>query len=244
MHPMVCLLIHDLQIFQGFSQRSPMRSLATRPILASMTSMYSNDRVDPGPGPGLPRRWSPRSRAAALIVTCAVLAGGAFAVTDAASGPSAPAATAAVRTAPLPAAGATGQAAVLNGALADASLASSVASGTSGPLSKADRVALRRLRRALVRLRRLGGMYGQYTFETKKGPRTLAFERGTITAVNGAGVVVRAADGTTWTWVLAGASVVRRGGARTRSSALAAGQPVFAGGMVRGTARDARLIVI
>jgi hypothetical protein len=146
--------------------------------------------------------------------------------------------------APASAAELTGSAAVLNGALSDASFASAAPGKASPSSAAARRMALRRLRRALVRLRRLGGMYGQYTVETKKGPRTLAFERGTITSVNGADVVVRAADGTAWIWLLTGASVVRRGGARTRSSALAAGQPVFAGGMVSGTARDARLIVI
>jgi hypothetical protein len=190
--------------------------------------------------PGLPRGTRPRrpiARIAALIVACAVVAGGAFAATEAVSGagPSAPAAAAA---AAVPAAGPAGQAAVLNGVLA-------VASGTAtAPGTAAERVALRRLRRALARLRRLGGMYGQFSFETKKGPRTLAFERGTVTSVAGADVAVRATDGTTWTWVLTGSSVVREDGARTKATALAAGEQVFAGGLVSGATRDARLIVI
>lgn len=189
-------------------------------------------------------------RVAALIITCAVMAGGAFAVTEAVSGPAGSALTADSGTAPAPASasGPSGQAAVLNGVLADVSSSSPAASGattqpgTSGAAAR--RVALRRLRRALVRLRRLGGMYGQYTFETKKGPRTLAFERGTVTSVTGANVVVRAEDGTTWTWVLTGTSVVREDGTRAKASALAAGQTVFAAGQVSGTTRDARLIVI
>jgi len=127
---------------------------------------------------------------------------------------------------------------VLNGVLADASVTA------TSPGTVAHRVALRRLRRALIRLRLLGGMYGQFSFETKKGPRTLAFERGTVTSVAGADVAVRATDGTTWTWVLTGSSVIREDGTRTKASALAAGEQVFAGGPVSGSTRDARLIVI
>ena len=96
----------------------------------------------------------------------------------------------------------------------------------------------------LARLRRIGGMYGQFTDETKQGARTLAFERGTIASVTGGDVVVRAHDGTTWVWDLTGTSVVRDDGKRTTESALAAGQQVFAGGPVTGGTRDARLIVI
>ncbi len=130
-------------------------------------------------------------------------------------------------------------------ALADATSVSSAAAGASTqPSATTQRAALRRFRRALVRLRLLGGMHGEFTFSTKKGPRTLAFERGTIVSVAGADVTVKAADGTTWTWVLTSTSVVREDGARTPSSTLAAGQSVFAGGPVSGTTRDARLIVI
>jgi hypothetical protein len=98
--------------------------------------------------------------------------------------------------------------------------------------------------RRLARLRHLGGMYGQYTFQTKKGPQTLAFERGTITAAGGGDVTIRAADGTTQTWVLTGTSVIRENGAKEPQSALAAGQSVFAGGPVTSGTRDARIIVI
>jgi hypothetical protein len=143
----------------------------------------------------------------------------------------------------MPASGPSGQAAMLNGVLADATSAQSVATGTATRPGDAA-LALRRIRRALIRLRLLGGMYGQYTFETKKGPRTLAFERGTLISVAGADVTVRAKDGTTLTWVLTSTSVVREDGSRTPASKLAAGQSVFAAGPVSGTTRDARLIVI
>src|SRR5262249_54671779 len=143
----------------------------------------------------------------------------------------------------VPASGPAGQAAMLNGVLADATSASPAATGTSTRPGDAA-LALRRIRRAGGRLRLLGGMYGQYTFETKNGPRTLAFERGRLISAAGGDVTVRAKDGTTWTWVLTSTSVVRENGARTSASALRAGQSVFAAGPVSGATRDARLIVI
>ena len=179
-------------------------------------------------------------RAAALILAGAVIAGGGFALTEAVAGPGhvVPGGTAS-----MPANGPAGQAAMLNGVLADASSASSAATGTATRPGDAA-LALRRIRRALVRLRLLGGMYGQYTFATKNGPHTLAFERGTIVSVAGADVTVRAKDGTTWTWVRTSTSVVREDGARAAATALAPGQSVFAAGPVSGATRDARLIVI
>ena len=100
------------------------------------------------------------------------------------------------------------------------------------------------MRDALARLRRLGGIDGQFTFETKAGPKTLAFERGTIQSVSGQDVVVRAKDGTTWNWTLVSDSVVRQDGTKATSSALSAGELVFVGGPVVSGSHDARLIVI
>jgi hypothetical protein len=178
-----------------------------------------------GPGGSRPgqRAWSRGTWVAATLALCAVAGGGAFAVVDATAGSPAAAQTASAQAASAQAgtsANVTEQASVLRSAL--------TATGI----------------RRLARLRRLGGMYGQYTYETKSGPRTLAFERGTITSVASGDVVVRAADGTTWVWVLTGTSVVRENGTKEPGSALAPGQTVFAGGPVASGARDARLIVI
>ena len=62
--------------------------------------------------------------------------------------------------------------------------------------------------------------------------------------MNSADVVVRAPDGTTWTWVIVSDTVVREKGAKTATSALATGDTVFVGGPVVGGNKDARLIVI
>jgi hypothetical protein len=166
-----------------------------------------------------------RGRMIAAIAAAGVLAGGAAfgAVTILGSGPAL--------------AGPTGQAAVLNSALTSATPATAATPASS---TKAGR----HRRYPLARLRLLGGMDGQFTFETKTGPRTLAFERGTIQSVAGGQVVVRATDGTTWSWTLVSDSVVRENGKKTTTSALSAGELVFTGGPVVNGAHDARLIVI
>jgi hypothetical protein len=93
--------------------------------------------------------------------------------------------------------------------------------------------------------RLIGGIDGQFTFQTKKGPRTLAYERGVIETVSsGSNIVVRASDGTTWTWDLVSNTVVREKGAKTAETSLAAGQAVWVGGPVNSGTKDARLIVI
>jgi hypothetical protein len=141
--------------------------------------------------------------------------------------------------------GPTGQAAVLNDALTTAATPASTASTASGGTTAGSAATqTRHTRDALARLRRLGGIDGQFTFETKTGPQTLAFERGTIQSVSGKDVVVRATDGTTWSWTLVTDSVVRDNGTKTATSSLASGDLVFVGGPVVSGSRDARLIVI
>jgi hypothetical protein len=142
-----------------------------------------------------------------------------------------PAASTAATTASAGAAGTalTGQAAVLNSAI------NTEASATA---------TLPRLRRALARLRALGGIDGEFTYHNASGYHTLAFERGTIASLSGSDVVVRAADGTTYTWLIVSDTVVRHNGSKTTTGALATGETVFAGGPVVNGARDARVIVI
>ena len=101
-----------------------------------------------------------------------------------------------------------------------------------------------RVRWALGRLRHFGGVDGTATFHNKTGFHTLSFERGTIQSVSGSDVVIKAADGTTWTWHVVSDTVVRKNGAKATTSALSAGETVFAGGPVVSGARDARLIII
>ena len=132
--------------------------------------------------------------------------------------------------------------------------AASSASGASGAQATQLNTALdaagssstppARVRWALGRLRRLGGVDGTVTFHNKTGFHTLSFERGIIASVSGSDVVIKAADGTTWTWQIVSDTVVRKNGAKTTTSALSAGETVFAGGPVVSGAKDIRLIVV
>jgi hypothetical protein len=159
---------------------------------------------------------------------------------------------------------ATGQAAQLNTLLNSASSTSpattdgslTTAATTNGPcVTKAEKLkadgfpgianaVLRRCGHRLRRLRLLGGIHGSFTFETKTGPRTLAYQRGVIESVSGSDVVVQSKDGTTWTWVLQSNTVIHQNGQKVSTSALSSGEHVFAGGPVVSGGYNARLIVI
>ena len=198
-----------------------------------MTNMYGTPGGPAGgPGPaGLPDSYAPYSPApdrkkrmlrwGTGITLAGFLAGGGIAL--ALTSGSTPAAT--VSTANQV------QGAALNSVLNTASSTSPTAS-------------VPRIRWALARLRALGGVDGEFTFHNGTGYHTLAFERGTIQSVSGSQVVVRAPDGTTWTWLIVSDTVVRQNGSKTTTSALAGGQAVFAAGPVVNGAKDARLIVI
>jgi hypothetical protein len=97
-------------------------------------------------------------------------------------------------------------------------------------------------RLALVRL--LGGLHGSFTFKSKDGTTTLAYIRGAIQSVSGSDVVVKASDGTTWTWALEKNTVIRQDGKKAAASALTDGEHVFAAGPVISGNYQARLIVV
>jgi hypothetical protein len=93
-------------------------------------------------------------------------------------------------------------------------------------------------------LRLVRGMYGQVAYHSRAGTVTLAFDRGTVESVSGGQLIVRAADGTTWTWALAGNTVVREHGKAAPSGALSSGARVFVAGQVFAGNRNARLVII
>jgi hypothetical protein len=116
-------------------------------------------------------------------------------------------------------------------------------------LSKAARAATSRcrfIRRRIVRFFLLRGIDGQFSFRTKAGTvRTIAYVRGVIQSVNnGTSIVVRAADGSTWTWQLVSTTVVRDRTGKISTSTLAVGEPVWVGGPVVSGVKDARLIFV
>jgi hypothetical protein len=191
-----------------------------------MNNMSDMPAVPPEPadpaGPGQPGEQGHRGRLirwGAGVTLAGLLAGGGIAWAVTGSGGTSAAAQSA--------ASASASNAQLNALLS--------ASGTAGTVGH----PLLHLRH----LRGLGGMYGSFTYATKSGDETLAFERGTIESVSGSNIVVRAADGTTTAWQLVSDTVVRDHG-KSDTAELASGQLVFVGGPVVSGARDARLIVI
>jgi hypothetical protein len=216
---------------------------------------WGRPSTQPGYGPG--QGWSQRRHGSAVwwgagLALVLLLAGGGAAAAELTSSPS-----------PAPAA-LSGQAAQLNALLNSSSpdgsgttLSTTTSSSTATRpcLNRAKklkaaghpvaaRAVLRLCGHALRRLRLLGGIHGQFTFETKSGPRTIAYERGVIESISGSNVVVQAKDGTTWTWVLGSSTTIRRGGQKSAASALSDGQHVFAGGSVISGGYDAKLIVV
>jgi hypothetical protein len=103
----------------------------------------------------------------------------------------------------------------------------------------------RRARRHILAFFLLRGVDGQFTVQTRKGTKTLAFERGVIQSVSaGKSITVKASDGTTWTWDLVGTTVVRDRQGKVSKSELTTGTLVWVGGpAVQGT-KDARLVVV
>jgi len=134
--------------------------------------------------------------------------------------------------------GSAGTAATLN-----AALSSSPSATATSPAAKAQR------RAALVRLRRLGGMYGQASFRGKDGTtRTLAYERGTVVSADGSqstgSAVVKAANGTTFTWHYESDTTVRKGGQKASISDVSTGEHVLVAGPITSANRDARVIIV
>jgi hypothetical protein len=103
----------------------------------------------------------------------------------------------------------------------------------------------RRVRRRVFAFFLLRGVDGQFTIQTRKGIKTLAYERGVITSVTaGKSITVKASDGTTWTWDLVSTTVVRDRQGKIGQSALTSGTPVWVGGPVVQGTKEARLIVV
>lgn len=93
-------------------------------------------------------------------------------------------------------------------------------------------------------MRLVRGMYGQVAYHGRAGTATLAFERGKVGSAGGGQLEVRAPDGTTWTWDLAGNAVVWEHGMTAPTGALSSGARVFVAGQVLGGSKDAQLVLI
>ena len=129
--------------------------------------------------------------------------------------------------------GGTAQAA---GAVLTGNAAAAAGRGSSGATLKP-----REARLALL-LRR--AMHGQITVASKKGPKTIAFERGTVQSVSGDALIVKAADGVTWTWQVGSDTRIFLARHRAGAGVLAAGQRVAVVGLVTGGTDQARRVLI
>jgi len=99
-------------------------------------------------------------------------------------------------------------------------------------------------RHPLLRLALVAGEHGEVTYQTSAGPKTVAFERGTIQAVSSSAITVLAKDGTTWTWNLTSTTKIRETHDIVGQDKLSTGETVLVAGPVVGGSHDARLIRI
>ena len=93
-------------------------------------------------------------------------------------------------------------------------------------------------------LRLVRGMYGQVAYHGRAGTVTLAFERGKVESAGGGHLVVRAADGTTWTWDLAGNAVIRERGTTAPSRRPVRRRAGVRRRAVSGGSKQARLVLV
>lgn len=203
--------------------------------------------MDPrGRRPRLRNVPKPVGLAAAGVVAAGAAFGG---VTLASGGSQAPAAAGQpnAQTNAQAASGPTGQAAALNALLASAGGSSQAAGSSAGDDTGTGRAGWKHRHHRHGRLgevRMLGGMYGQFTFTTAHGTKTIAFERGTVTSVTATTLVIKAKNGTTWTWQITPNTRVRDDRKLAKPSDITDGEQVFTGGQVTNGARDARIVIV
>jgi hypothetical protein len=210
----------------------------------------TNEAGDPGGAPAQRRRWSGRTkRVVTSVAASAVLLGSGAGIGMALTG-GASASTGNGSTGN----GSTG--AALTGASGTGTAAATAASAAVGRCARLEQ----RLRsnshvtaanlvqafchRRLLRLALVGGEHGEVTFQTKAGPTTVAFERGTIQAVSSTVITVVAKDGTTWTWDLSSSTKYRDAHQQVTSDKLSSGELVLVVGTAVNGTHDARLVRI
>jgi hypothetical protein len=92
------------------------------------------------------------------------------------------------------------------------------------------------------RLLRKNTMHGEVTVLTRQGVKTVAAQRGAVTAVTPTSVTVKSTDGFTATWTFADKLVVRQDRRPAERAAVVVGAQVGVAGPKTGAARTARLV--
>lgn len=87
-------------------------------------------------------------------------------------------------------------------------------------------------------------LHGEMTLQRKKGVTTVLVQRGTVTAVDGAGLTVKSTDGFTATWTFGDKVRVVKDKKKLERGAVAVGAQVGVAGAKDGENGTARLIVL
>jgi hypothetical protein len=106
-----------------------------------------------------------------------------------------------------------------------------------------DRKNARERRKARVLLRK-GVLHGEVVVQTKEGTKTVAVQRGEVTAVNDTSITVKSADGYSATWSFATDLHVVRHSTTVQPEEIEAGTQVGVAGAKDGENFVARLIVV
>ena len=94
------------------------------------------------------------------------------------------------------------------------------------------------------RLLRKNTLHGEVVVQGKDGPRTIAVQRGTVTAVDAKSVSVKSSDGFAQTWTLGDKLKVVQDKKKVATGEVKAGTQVGVAGRKDGDATVARLIVL
>lgn len=106
-----------------------------------------------------------------------------------------------------------------------------------------DRKDRRERRRARVMLRK-GVLHGEAVVQTEDGTRTVAVQRGEVTAISDTSITVRSADGYSATWTFASDLHVVRHATTVKPEEIKTGTQVGVAGRREGDGHVARLIVV
>lgn len=99
-------------------------------------------------------------------------------------------------------------------------------------------------RRAARRYLRRNTLHGEIAVKTKDGTKTIAVQRGTVTAVSATSLSVKSSDGFSQTWVVNTKTKVRVDGQASSASSLKTGEELGVAGGMTGNTATARLVVV
>jgi hypothetical protein len=115
---------------------------------------------------------------------------------------------------------------------------------TPAPSSSASAPADRKHRSGLRKHLRKNTLHGEITVQGKDAVRTIVVQRGTVTAVDAAGVTVKSTDGFTRTWTFGDKLKVVQAKKAVEVSAVKNGAEVGVAGAKDGDKNVARLVAI